>query len=79
MPWAVWRFVALHVDPAPPPLTDVLVPSLLTDLGDERRPLVDAQVEPLLATLPRLDASLEAFWRALTDDAAARRGKGELS
>ena len=76
-----WFFlrIALHVDPAPPPLTDVLVPSLLTDLGDERRPIVDAQVEPLLAALPRADASLEGFWRTLTEDAGARSREGGVS
>lgn len=59
-----WLFlrIALALFERPPPITEILVPSLQTDLGAEARARIDAEVDTLIATLPRPDASLERYW-----------------
>ena len=59
-----WFFlrIALAMFERPPPLTEILVPSLKTDLDPEVRARVDEEVDALLPDLPRADASLERFW-----------------
>lgn len=59
-----WLFlrIALAMFERPPPITEILVPSLQTDLGAELQAPVDAEADALIATLPRADASLEGFW-----------------
>ncbi|MEE4301671.1 MAG: hypothetical protein V2J24_19700 [Pseudomonadales bacterium] len=59
-----WLFlrIALALFERPPPITEILVPSLQADLGAEARARIDAEADALIATLPRADASLEHFW-----------------
>lgn len=58
------------LDPAPPGITDLLGPSLATDLGEEARASVDRAVAAAVARLPRRDADLDRYWRACAANGA---------
>jgi TPR repeat protein len=67
-----WFFlrIALASFERPPPLTDILVPSLKTDLDAAVQARVDEEVEALLPSLPRADATLEGYWAHVHASAA---------
>lgn len=61
--WVFLRIALAQFD-TPPALTEILVPSLQTDLGDAAQVDADAEAERHIAALPRADAYLESYWAA---------------
>ena len=59
--WVFLR-IALAMFDEPPAVTEILVPSLQTDLGDAAQVGADAEADRLIAELPRADASLGGYW-----------------